>query len=353
MTAILDARPVPNATALNAAASPVVVHAAPTNGTCPPIARPRYLVAGLLATTAVIHAALTPEHFREGWRFGTAFLVMALLQGLLAIALVLRPGARVDDLARRSTVALVALYLFARVVPVPGQLRPEDATVIGGLTVALEVAALVALTRLPRRRAPRLGPVPAGVLAALATTIAVLLTTGALRYLPGVDLSREYTGTAPVLIWQDDGKGLSPDSPLVTVYLTKHVVVIGSLFVLAFTGLLALEVGIGVAWSRRMVRAGRTERRHWFWMPALLAAPVCCGAPLLGIVGPAAFAILLRHGWLPLVAAVWLGAVSLALGARRDAPTRRDQTTTGISARRDQGATGDRHRRSRRWRRAR
>lgn len=280
--------------------------------------RRRYVVAGLLAITAVIHAALTPEHLDEGWHFGAAFLVMTILQAALAIALLLRPCPRVDDLARRSTIALVGLYLFARVVPVPGEVRPEDATVIGGLTVVLEVAALVALARLPRHRAPRLGPVPVGALAGLGTAIAVLVTTGSLRYLPGIDLSAEYRGAAPALAWYDDGRGLTPDSPLVTVYLSKHLVVVGSLFVLIFTGLLALEVGVGAARSRRLVRTGLTERRHWFWMPAFVAAPVCCGAPLLGIVGTSAFAVLLRYGWIPLVAAVWLGAISLALGARRN-----------------------------------
>lgn len=302
--------------------------------------RPRYLIAGLLATASVIHAALTPEHFGEGWRFGSAFLVMTILQAALAVALLARPGPAVDDMARRSTVLLVALYVLARVVPVPGELNPENATLIGGFAVAIEVAALVALARLPRRRAPRLGPVPVGIFAALGTAIGVLLATGSLRYLPGVDLSVEYSGSAPALIWRDFGKGLTVDSPSVTVYLTNHLVVFGPLFILLLTALLALEVGIGAARSRRMVQAGMSERRHWFWMPALIAAPVCCGAPLLGIVGPAAFTLLLRHGWIPLAVAVFLGSISLALGARRTAmthPTQRSPNAPTTSARQPGG----------------
>jgi hypothetical protein len=279
--------------------------------------RPRFVTAALLGSAALIHAVLTPEHFGEGWHFGVAFLVMTVLQATLAIGLLAQPGPTVEEWARRSTVFLVALYLLARIVPVPGELRPENATLIGGFAVAIEVAALVALACLPRHRRPRLAPVAVGVLAALGTTIAVLLTTGSLRYLPGLDLSAEYSGSAPVLVWRNLGEGFTVNNPFLTLYLTNHLVVFGSLFTLLLTALLAFEVGIGAARSRVAVLAGRRESRHWFWMPALLTAPVCCGAPLFGIVGASAFAILLRHGWIPLAVAVLLGSISLSLGARR------------------------------------
>jgi hypothetical protein len=291
-------------------------------------ARPRYLVAGLLAVAGTAHAVLTPEHFAEGTLYGVAFAVMAATQLALAAALVLRPGPAVDELGRRTTILLVALYLFARVVPVPGELEPERASLIGGLTVAVEVAALVALARLPRYRHPRLRPVTLGLVAAFATAVAVLLTTGSLRYLPGVDLNQELTGSAPQVIWRSYADGFTTESPWVALYLTNHLVVFGSLFTLSLTALLAAEVGIGAARSRRARLAGHTETRHWFWMPAMLAAPVCCGAPLLGIVGTSAFAFLLRYGWAPLALAVVVGWVSLALGAQRDAASGRSRPGT-------------------------
>lgn len=287
-----------------------------------PPARParRYLAAALLAAAGIVHGVLTPEHFGEGVLYGVAFVTMAAIQLVLAAALVLRPGPTVEDLGRHSTILLVALYLLARAVPVPGELEPEDASLIGGLTVGVEVAALVVLARLPRCRVPRLGPVPIGLLAASGTVAAVLLTTGSLRYLPGVDLNQELTGSAPQLVWRRYADGFTTGSPWVAFYLTNHLVVFGSLFTLWLTALLGVEVGIGASRSRRALLSGQREARRWFWMPAFLAAPVCCGAPLLGVVGASAFAFLLRYGWVPLALAVLLGSVSLALGARRHQP---------------------------------
>ncbi|MGQ0803051.1 MAG: hypothetical protein ACT4PI_04215 [Actinomycetota bacterium] len=286
--------------------------------------------AGLVALAAVVHAALTPAHFDEGLVFGVAFVVMTVLQGTVAVALLARPGSHTDALARQSSLVLVALYLLTRVVPVPGSTEPEDATPIGALAVVLEVAALLVLARLPRDRPPRLSPVSAGIVAEFATLVAVLLATGSLRWVPG-DLSSEYAGPAPVLEWVN--RGWSVSSPIITLYVTNHLVLYASVLTLALTAALAFEVGVGVARSRQKLLAGGTERRHLYWAPAFLAAPVCCGAPLLGVVGPAAFAALLRYSWVPLTVAVALGALSLARGSRpmRDRPPRRasSESTTG------------------------
>lgn len=275
--------------------------------------RPRVLAALLLGGAGLIHGALIPEHFDEGLLFGTAFVVMTAVQLTLAVGLLVRPGARTDALGRYSTVLLIALYLFTRVVPVPGQFEPKDPELFGTIAVAVELSALVALSRLPRDRVPRLTPRGVGALSGLGTLVALLLTTSSVRWIP-VDLSSEYGGGAPAVIWRD--WGWSTDSPRLTVYLTNHLVLFGSLLTLALVTALAAEVGVGVARGRRALLTGRCERRRLFWMPAFLAAPVCCGAPLFGVVGPAAFAWLVRYGWAPLAIAVSLGALSLAVGDR-------------------------------------
>lgn len=275
--------------------------------------RRRWVAAGLVGVAGLVHAAPVEEHFGEGRLFGWAFVAMALLQVVIAGVLLARPGPSADHAARVSLVALVALYLLARVVPVPGDTEPEDATVLGALTVGVEVAALVALAWLPRVRTPRLRPAAIGSLAGVGTCLALLLVTSSLRYVPA-DLSVEYQGSAPVLLWRSDG--LSVDSPRLTLYVTNHLVLFGSLLTLTLLAALATEVGLGAARSRAAVLAGCPQRRHWFWAPAFLAAPVCCGAPLFGIVGPAIFATLLQWGWVPLAAAVLAGAVTLSVPDR-------------------------------------
>lgn len=258
---------------------------------------------------ALIHAGLIREHFREGTIFGSTFVAMAALQIAVAVALLARPGRVSDAMARNSLVVLIALYLLARVVPVPGDTQPEAASVIGAVAIAVETAALVSLARIPRARPPRLGARALGTLAATGSALALLLVTSSLRYSPA-SLGSEFHGSAPVLLYDD--RGLSTTSPQLTLYLTNHLVLFGSLLTLTSMAVLAAEIGIGAARSRGAVLAGSPERRHWFWAPAFFAAPVCCGAPLLGIVGPAAFAALLKWGWAPLLIAISLGGLALA-----------------------------------------
>lgn len=273
--------------------------------------RPRVVAAVLVGIAGAAHALLIPQHVAEGAVFGAAFVVMAALQVALAAGLLLRPGPWLDDLGRRSTALLIALYLLARVVPVPGKADLEEASVIGGVTVAIEVAALVALARLPRARPPRLGPRAAGVLAACVTAVAVPLFTGSLRWIPS-GLSAE--ASIPSLVWRDHG--WSSRSPTLAAYFTEHLVLYGSVLTLLLTSALATEVGFALAATRR-----RPERRRLlFWAPAFVAAPVCCGAPLFGIVGPAAFALLVEYGWVPLAVAVAVGALALASAHSPGAP---------------------------------
>lgn len=271
----------------------------------------RRAAALLIGSAGLIHLALIPDHFEEGLLFGVSFVVMAVLQLGIATALLWRPGPASDALGRHSSVMLVALYLLTRVVPVPGEMEPEEPELLGTVAVGVEVSALWLLSRLPRWRVPRLGPLKVGLLAGSGTAVALLLATSSLRWIP-FDLSGEYEGSAPVFIWRDYGGEWSTDSPRIIVYFTNHLVLFGSLLVLTLMLILAIEVGIAVARSRARLLSGRRERRHVFWMPAFLAAPVCCGAPLFGIVGPTAFSLLVRYGWMPLLAAVWIGAASLA-----------------------------------------
>ena len=105
------------------------------------------------AISAGIHAALMPEHFREGAAAGLGFAVSAVLLAALAVVLTLRPTSRPALAAAAALFAgLLATYGLAVTTGVP-VLHP-DVEPVDGLalvTKAIEVAGLVAASTLLRR----------------------------------------------------------------------------------------------------------------------------------------------------------------------------------------------------------
>src|SRR6266513_4166148 len=79
------------------------------------------MLALAVAFSAGIHAALVPEHLKEMPPLGYAFIVAAVIGGVLAGALVSRPGdRRISVLAGLFCLGQIAAWALFVSVPVPG-----------------------------------------------------------------------------------------------------------------------------------------------------------------------------------------------------------------------------------------
>jgi hypothetical protein len=110
----------------------------------------RNLVIAACAASAGIHAALTPEHFREGAGPGAGFLAASVLLAVFAVALTRRPGDAGALLATALTLlGLLGSYVLATTTGLPllhPEVEPVDALALA--TKAIEAAALLAAVRL-------------------------------------------------------------------------------------------------------------------------------------------------------------------------------------------------------------
>jgi hypothetical protein len=68
---------------------------------------------------AVVHAAVTPEHFKEAWLYGAFFLALASVQILFAVTLLVRPTRPLVMAGVIGSGLVVAFWLFSRLVGVP------------------------------------------------------------------------------------------------------------------------------------------------------------------------------------------------------------------------------------------
>jgi len=103
------------------------------------------------AISAGIHAALTPEHFREGAGAGGGFLVATVLLAALAVAQTWRRDAAVAAAAVLTLSGLIGSYALAVTTGVP--LLHPDVEPVDGLALATKtieaVGLLAALAQLP------------------------------------------------------------------------------------------------------------------------------------------------------------------------------------------------------------
>jgi hypothetical protein len=117
----------------------------------------RDLVILACAVSAGIHAALTPEHFREGTGAGFGFLVSAVLLAGLVVALTRAASPLALVLTILTMAGLIAAYAFAVTTGVP-LLHPEVEPVEGlaFATKAVEAVGLVVAAHLllPARTSP-------------------------------------------------------------------------------------------------------------------------------------------------------------------------------------------------------
>jgi len=102
------------------------------------------------AISAGIHAALAPEHLREGAGPGTGFLAASLLLAALSVALTSRPQSQFVVAAAAAVLAgLLVAYALALTTGVPLlHPSPEPADGLGLATKAIELVGLVAAVRL-------------------------------------------------------------------------------------------------------------------------------------------------------------------------------------------------------------
>jgi hypothetical protein len=89
------------------------------------------LVIVACAISAGIHAALAPEHFREGTGAGVGFLAAAVILAAVAAALTRRPGSGLLlSVAGASLAGLLGSYALAATTGLP-LLHPEPEPVTG------------------------------------------------------------------------------------------------------------------------------------------------------------------------------------------------------------------------------
>jgi hypothetical protein len=91
----------------------------------------RDLVIVACAISAGIHAALSPEHFREGTGAGAGFLAAAVILAAVVVGLTRRPGSgMLLGVAAASLAGLLGSYALAATTGLP-LLHPEPEPVTG------------------------------------------------------------------------------------------------------------------------------------------------------------------------------------------------------------------------------
>lgn len=252
------------------------------------------VAAVLVVVAAAIHIVLLPEHLAESWLFGAVFATIALFQLGIGWALWTLPGPRVRAAGRFGSLAIVALFLGARVFAPPGQAVPEGVTWIGVSSLILEIAAVAALavvlpvTASRQRRARSLW-LPA-VAAGSTFFLLELVASGDLRY-------THEAFARPDSMWVY-ANGINNLSPALVALVGHHwslfLPLVGTTLSLLVAGLLTAAVRLTLEVARLQphcsARLGLLGA-----VPASLAAPVCCGPSLLAAVGAGAAAAL---GWL-------------------------------------------------------
>jgi len=284
------------------------------------LSRPARLLLGvLLGIAALVHLALTPEHYREEPAFGAFFGVAGAVQLFLAVRLLARPAAswRLLHLLRLTSLLLLATYIATRLVtpPLAPHAGAEPVDVLGVLAGGVELAAVVAVLALPARGG-RTAATSKLLWASVVATAYVAFFAVASR---AVVYNREGWPpdiAVPSIALRDAGY-LSLLTPRLNVVPTEHLAVSVPLLTAVTLALSAVLLGANTALARTAAErlAGR-RRPALAAVPAFLAAPVCCGAPLLAFFGTSALALFAVY------TPVLLAVVALALAVHGSAMLR-------------------------------
>jgi hypothetical protein len=117
-----------------------------------------YAAAALSFGAAILHAWVAPEHFQEWWGYGMFFCVVALIQGLLGIALLGRFRYWLLPAGITVNLLFIAIYVVTRTAGIPllgphaGEVEP-----VGGVDVIsklMELGLVAALLPLLWRMSP-------------------------------------------------------------------------------------------------------------------------------------------------------------------------------------------------------
>lgn len=279
----------------------------------------RLLLGGLLGTAALVHLALAPEHYRQTPVFGAFFAAAGLVQLGLAGRLLLsgRASWRVLHLLRLTSLLLLATYVATRVVapPLGPDAGAEPVDVLGVLAGGVELAAVVAVLALPARTARTSAATKAmwAVVVAAAYVAFFGVASGSVVY---NRLGWPDDVAVPSVTVRDGGY-LSLLTPRVNLVATEQLALSAPLLTLLTLGLSAVLLGVNTALARTVAERLRGRRRPALAaVPAFLAAPVCCGAPLLAFFGASALALLAVY------TPVLLAVVALVLAAHGSAMLR-------------------------------
>lgn len=122
-----------------------------------------YIAATLTLIGGILHLWVMQEHFEEWWGYGAFFLVLAIFEGLYAIALINRPGRLLFIVGLIVRVSVLTLYLATRTTGVP-LIGPhaghvEEVAIIDLISTTANIALILALTGL---LLPWLAPKSAG-----------------------------------------------------------------------------------------------------------------------------------------------------------------------------------------------
>lgn len=245
------------------------------------------LVAAALAVAGVIHLILTPEHFSESVLFGATFTLIAAGQLGLAGALVRHPGPRTYRAALIASLALLATWALTRFFAPPTGVGPEEVDVWGVAAAGLELGAVVLLAS----TVPSMGGIPRhravwALAAGAGFAVVFLLASGSAGSAPAdpdAPLVQAYTLTGDlsvtvpgVVLYLDHGRIFLTLPWSTGIFLPIAVALVGAQVYLA--------LGTPACASRLRARRRGTLSA----VPALFAAPVCCGAPLLSFLGTGA-----------------------------------------------------------------
>jgi hypothetical protein len=277
-----------------------------------PPARP--IAALTVGLAGLIHLLLLREHFEEQVAYGLIFTALAVFQLSLTVLLVARPGPRVYQAGIFGSGLIALVYVATRLIPPPGSSAPEEVTTLGIAATTLELAAVVVLAlALPDRpiMRPRVSPAGWGLTGALLSAPLWLVATGTLQW-TSVDFR------TPFFIWYGQR---SPITPALAGSPLPHVWLFAPWWTLLSAGALGVLVGLDLWLSTRLLRAGRLSCRQRrvglvALLPASLAGPLCCGAPLVALLGPPTLVSLALAPYAAGLSLALLSAHLLYLGSR-------------------------------------
>lgn len=102
------------------------------------------LAVGGLGASAVLHVGLAPEHFDAAFAYGLFFSISGGVLAAAAGAVLAWPSRAAYLVGLALGVALIGLYVLFRLVPPPGAAAPEEVDLVGLITKAAELAAVIA-----------------------------------------------------------------------------------------------------------------------------------------------------------------------------------------------------------------